>query len=37
MQEANDYIKTKSEEISKHITKEHQKLVERLIEYKKRT
>ena len=37
MQEARDFIKNKSHEIQKHLTKEHRKLIDRFIAYKERT
>ena len=37
MDEARQWIKAKSIEIQKHITKEHHKLIERFIAYKERT
>ena len=37
MIESSEFIKMKTAEIQKHITKEHQKLVERFIAFKSRT
>ena len=37
LQEAKDFIKNKSVEIQKHLTKEHHKLIDRFIAFKART
>lgn len=37
MEEAREWIKEKSIEIEKHITKEHHKLIELFLAYRKRT
>ena len=37
MAEALDFVKSHTENISKHLTKEHQKLIDRFIAFKVRT
>ena len=37
LQEARDFIRSQSEAIQKHLTREHHKLVQRFIDYKDRT